>query len=172
MSAIAWYFSIMIEIRHIPGYAGYIATSEGYIYSLHTTLKRVGHIADYGYERIIVADGSTKTNIATHILVCLAFHGQPPSPKHQVRHLNGVKTDNRPENLAWGTPSENSADKIIHGTSGRGEGNSRCKLSAADVISIRQMRANGYSYKDCAKAFNISQSNARMIVQRKSWQHI
>lgn len=32
------------------------------------------------------------------------------------RHLNGNPYDNRLENLAWGTPSENMLDKVRHGT--------------------------------------------------------
>jgi hypothetical protein len=42
-----------------------------------------------------------------HRLVCEAFHGPPPSEKHIVLHLNEEPTDNRPENLRWGTRKEN-----------------------------------------------------------------
>src|SRR5262249_12949164 len=38
------------------------------------------------------------------------------TPHHEVRHLNGIRTDNRPENLAWGTKSENMQDAVRHGT--------------------------------------------------------
>jgi hypothetical protein len=34
----------------------------------------------------------------------------------ECRHRNGNPTDNRPENLAWGTPTQNALDKILHGT--------------------------------------------------------
>lgn len=51
-----------------------------------------------------------------HVLVCEAFHGPKPKPGMVVRHLNGVSTDNRPENLAWGTHSENNFDLVRHGT--------------------------------------------------------
>ena len=54
--------------------------------------------------------------IAVHILVCETFHGPKPTPKHEVRHLNGIATDNRPENLAWGTHAENMQDRVTHGT--------------------------------------------------------
>lgn len=52
-----------------------------------------------------------------HALVCSAFHGPKSDPKLQVRHLNGDRLDNRPENLRWGTCSENMHDRVRHGNS-------------------------------------------------------
>ena len=50
-----------------------------------------------------------------HRLVCEAFIG--PRPAGLVtRHLNGDFTDNRLENLAYGTYSENILDAVAHGT--------------------------------------------------------
>lgn len=65
-----------------------------------------------GYLRIKFFD--KKTGI--HRLVAETFHGLPPTEKHQAAHINGVPTDNRPENLYWATNSENSLDKVRHGT--------------------------------------------------------
>lgn len=53
-----------------------------------------------------------------HVLVALAFHGPRPEGM-EVRHLDGTRTNNRPENLAWGTHSENMQDKVAHGTATR-----------------------------------------------------
>jgi len=54
--------------------------------------------------------------VFVHTLVLTAFVGPRP-PSLEARHLNGNPQDNRwPENLAWGTHSENEKDKIKHGT--------------------------------------------------------
>lgn len=53
-----------------------------------------------------------------HVLVALAFHGPRPDGM-EVRHLDGVRTNNRPENLSWGTHAENMQDAIAHGTFSR-----------------------------------------------------
>lgn len=53
-------------------------------------------------------------NYFVHILVCTAFHGPRPTPKHQVDHINRDRWDNRPENLRWVTPHENSLNSITH----------------------------------------------------------
>ena len=50
-----------------------------------------------------------------HKLVLLAFVGPAPY-KHECRHLNGNPSDNRLENLRWGTRSENILDAVRHGT--------------------------------------------------------
>ena len=46
-------------------------------------------------------------NIKVHRVVCEAFHGPAPSPSSIVMHINEDATDNRPENLKWGTQKEN-----------------------------------------------------------------
>jgi hypothetical protein len=58
----------------------------------------------YGYEYVNLGGGSRRT---VHSIVAEAFHGPKPSPLHQVNHKNGVRSDNRPENLEWVTVSEN-----------------------------------------------------------------
>lgn len=50
-----------------------------------------------------------------HTLVARAFLGDRPTPDAEIRHLNGDKTDNRLTNLAYGTRSENTLDRVRHG---------------------------------------------------------
>jgi hypothetical protein len=46
-------------------------------------------------------------NMKVHRLVCEAFHGPAPNPRSVVIHLDEDATNNRPENLRWGTQKEN-----------------------------------------------------------------
>ena len=46
-------------------------------------------------------------NYKIHRLVCEAFHGLPPDDKPIVIHIDEDATNNRPENLKWGTQKEN-----------------------------------------------------------------
>jgi hypothetical protein len=54
-------------------------------------------------------------NYAVHRMVCEAFHGPQPAPypKAVCTHLNGKKTDNRPENLAWRSQQQNMNDPEV-----------------------------------------------------------
>jgi len=70
-----------------------------------------------------------------HRLVCEAFHGEPPSAKSVVLHLNENALDNRPENLKWGTQKENlNMPGFIKYCKGRtGENSPRAKYKAKRI---------------------------------------
>lgn len=52
---------------------------------------------------------------SVHGLVAAAFLGPRPDGL-QIRHLNGIPSDCRLVNLAYGTQSENMLDSVRHGT--------------------------------------------------------
>jgi hypothetical protein len=69
---------------------------------------------DYGYLRCgLRKDGHTKM-MHTHRLVAEAFIPNPDN-KRDVNHINGVKTDNRVENLEWCTEQENNVHALKMG---------------------------------------------------------
>lgn len=73
------------------------------------------NISPSGYPQLgFRRDGKSRTQ-AVHRLVAAAFLGPRPEGQ-EVRHLDGNKINNRLDNLAYGTPSENSLDSIRHGT--------------------------------------------------------
>jgi len=58
------------------------------------------------YLRLCLRNSGAKKNHFVHRLVAKAFVDNPEG-KPFINHKNGVKTDNRPENLEWVTQSEN-----------------------------------------------------------------
>lgn len=63
-------------------------------------------------------------------LVCEAFHGHAPEGRPLCMHINENPSDNRPENLTWGTAKENlNFPGFLSGCSDRwrGERNPRVK---------------------------------------------
>jgi hypothetical protein len=118
-----------------------------------------------------VALTSKNRHCSIHRLVLMAFVGPCP-PGCQTRHKNGNSADNRLVNLAWGTPKENCADKILHGTSQCGERGGRAKLTEADVREIRRLAAEGYAHAVIATRFPIAQQTVTKIVLRQNWAHV
>jgi len=68
-----------------------------------------------GYSFVILSQNGKTSTREVHRLTALAFVLNPDG-KPWALHVNGISLDNGKENLYWGTPSENSADAIRHGT--------------------------------------------------------
>lgn len=76
--------------------------------------------------------------IYVHKLVALAFHGERPKGM-EIRHLDGNGSNNRADNLSYGTKTQNMRDKFQHGTMPLGHHNVNSKLSKEDVEWLRSL---------------------------------
>ena len=93
-----------------PRCSRYLVSEDG---AITDTCSRYGddykpktHICRKGYARVnMVVDGH-KRMMQAHRVVAETFIPNPDN-KPQVNHINGVKTDNRADNLEWVTNSEN-----------------------------------------------------------------
>lgn len=101
-----------------------------------------------------------------HKIVLHAFCG--PRPVGCVAaHGDGNKGNNRLANLRYATPIENAADMIAHGTRMVGEKNPRRKLSAAEVLWIRE---NSHMKQQAlAVKFAVRQTAISKILRRQRW---
>lgn len=107
------------EWRPVPGYERtYEVSSLGRVRSLRRTTTPGGirklRLNTHGYVDVNLSQDNRVVTHRVHKLVMLAFCGPRPDG-HEVRHLNGDPTDNRRENLAYGTVSENRLDITRHG---------------------------------------------------------
>jgi hypothetical protein len=69
------------------------------------------------------------------------------------------RTDNRPENLAWGTQAENWSDRKAHGRGTDGERHPMSKLSDVQRAGIRfAVEAGLCSRRQAARTMGMSQS--------------
>lgn len=104
--------------------------------------------------------------------VCLTFHGKPPSDKHQAAHLDGRTQNNRPENLAWKTATENAADKVRHGTAPIGVKNAQARLKEESVADIIGRYASGEKSVSLADEYQISAATVLAVVRGAIWAHV
>ena len=143
--------SINREVKHYVD--GFKRTYKGSIKKTRLNSK--------GYVRANLKKDGKRYDFTIHRLVAIAFIPNPLN-KPQVNHINGVKTDNRVENLEWCTNSEN----IIHSVKMRLV---ETKLNDLEAIEIYN---SNLSQRKLAEVYNISASIVWRIKNKKAYKHL
>jgi len=159
--------------KDIPNYEGiYQVSNLGRVKSLKFGKERIRKLRldSTGYYRLNLYEGGEAKRNSVHRLVMLAFLGESDL---DVNHKNGIKTDNRFENLEYCTRSENIQHAYDTGlkTSLKGERHGRSKLTRACVERIKYGH-QGMTQLAIAKIYGISQRLVRNIRSGKLWSHI
>lgn len=124
-------------------------------------------IDNYGYMIVNICHDGEKRLRKWHRIVADAFHG--PSNGLVVNHINGNKHDNRPENLEYVTPAENTLHAVRTGLNKvDGENNPRATLREHQAGHIRDAKGN-VPASDLSAMFGVSKSTVYSIWQGKTW---
>ena len=109
-----------------------------------------------GYLRVGLTKNKNIKNKYVHRLVLEAFTEHIPRGM-ECNHKNGIRADNRIENLEWVTRSYNSWHKCnILKFKIKRKRNGRAKFKQKDVNEILKLSQEGYSSKDLAKKFKVN----------------
>lgn len=171
--------------KDIPGFPGYRVGDDGSVWSAWVACRFGRKLTDRwkqmktppnakGYLRVNLSLAARKTyrTLRVHRLVLEVFIGPCPEGM-EARHLNGIKADNRLENLAWGTPEENRSDNHDLGVYAHGEAHTQVKLTESDVRSIRdRYAAGGIFMRELAAEYGVELTTIHAIVHRRSWKHV
>lgn len=134
--------------------------------------KLIGKSIDKdGYLKRVLSKGGKGYNFTEHRLVALAFIENPLNKK-TINHKNGIKTDNRVENLEWCTNQENIRHAVETGLKDhKGIKHHKCKLTEEQVLEIRKI---GFSQTRTAlsKKYGVCRNNILGIIRGNNWKHI
>ena len=127
----------------------------------------------FGYCIVNFSQNGTRKNYRVHRLVAEYFIDNINSLK-EVNHIDGNKQNNNVSNLEWCTRQENlkHAHKIGLRKAKSGEEHNAVKLKETDVKEIRNLYRNGYTQKNIAEIYNVTQANISTIVLNKTWKNL
>ena len=142
---------------------------------LHTYEHRLLSLEfnNWGYFSVSLSSEGRQRHWPVHRIVLEAFIGPAIGERNIPNHKNGVKTDNRVENLEWTNARENALHSYqalgqqpmkgsLHGTS---------KIVEADAIAIRKARRDGATLQELAQHYKLCQATISMICLHKIWKH-
>lgn len=155
----------------VTNFLGYYDVSDrGHVLSLRRSKLLATPPDGAGYPQVNFHINGQQTHATVHVVELTAFAGPCPLGQ-EARHLNDIKTDNRwPENICWGPPQLNQGlDRVLNGTSNRGERHGLHKLTEAEVLEIRERAEHGEGSAELALAYGRSRQCIRHIVTRRRW---
>lgn len=102
----------MVQNRRCSIYGGlYEITMDGQLFSTRSEKYLSPNLDRYGYFYYVISINSARYTLKAHRLVAQAFIPNPEK-KPTVNHKNGIRHDNRVENLEWATHKEQQADPL------------------------------------------------------------
>lgn len=173
-----------LRIAACRSYPGYYASTNGRVFSNRANefganplrrgrligprpLREMRGRIMSGYLRLIIRAPSGKRTTGIHELVLDAFVGPRPAGNH-CRHLSGDRLDNRLDNLAWGTPSENAQDLKAAANAPWGDRHPQAKLTYEKVREIRRDYRRGAAEAFAAK-YGVSVNTIYHVVAGDRW---
>ena len=150
--------------KDVPGYEGHYQVSNlGRVKSFKRGKERMlkPGLGSKGYYLVVLWKGGEVKTHTIHRLVIRAFWGES---KLDVNHKNGVKTDNRLENLEYCTKSENIQHAYDTDLIDK-------KLTRACVERIKYEH-QGMTQQSIAEIYGITRQLVSQIRSGKTWKHI
>lgn len=162
-----------MEWHLIPELPKYSINELGQIKSSRKILNQ--WLSRHGYYRVCLFTDVRRsnglfvmTNRHVHRLLAQVFLPNPLNLE-DVNHINGIKTDNRLENLEWCSRLENIRHAYRLGLAPTGERMAAAKLKDENIADIV---LSSDSNKILAIKYNVSTATINAVKKRITWKHV
>lgn len=135
-----------------------------------TPVLKKTYVGKRGYEVVSFYRHKKMFLLKIHRLLAVAFTPNPHN-KPVVNHINGIRNDNRLENLEWSTYKENTNHAFKIGNM-KGTPGINAKLTKEDVIGIKTDIKQGVLNKDLYLKYPILTSKNLWNIKNQTWKHI
>jgi len=155
-------------MQPIKNYENYLITENGLVFN--TKLNKYLKIQTnrYGYKVVQLYKNGIPKKFSIHRLIAIQYIKNPYN-KLEVNHINGIKSDNRLENLEWVTKSENGLHSYKMGLSNISELNK--KMVRAKVTKVVLDTENGIFYDsliNLCNELNLKYSKMRDMLSNRT----
>ncbi|AXF54621.1 NUMOD4 domain-containing protein [Salicibibacter kimchii] len=174
--------------KDVSGYEGYYQVSDkGRVKSLDRYVNKIngqrqfwkGKVKPFsvdknGYLFTRLHKNHVAKNRRVSRLVAETFIRKPMTDE-EVNHINGIKDDNRVENLEWCSSSENQQHAYRTGLNKnvRGHEHHMSKLTEQDVFDIKELYFNKtLNQNELSRLYGVGQVSISRIVNNKRWKHL
>ena len=148
---------------NIKGWEMYQVDTDGNVYGQNGKILRYS-INYRGYCTINFNHNHKRKGFAVHTLVARTFIKNDDVSRTQVNHKNGIKTDNRVDNLEWVTPKENVRhSREVLGFDNSSANNTQSKPIKGFDKNTGELKYKFLSLADAARLFVQPGSNYRYI---------
>lgn len=146
-------------------YDCYAISNLGNVKNIRTNKVLNPSIRPDGYKSVLLSKDGIKQSIRVHQLVAMYFL-KPVVGKTFVNHINGIKHDNRAENLEWCNHQENmlhaSENNLIH---------KKYNNIYVYDYNTKELLFNFESVKQCSKFLNLKVEMIYRVLQGKQNHH-